>query len=177
MTPLLGTASALALSLLLTAGATSCSDDDPLTPVPDIVAPPGAGEGTEDGNASDTLQTEDPMTPHLTLTIGRTTFDVTLEDNDAARAFAALLPLTVDMQELNGNEKYHYLDESLPTSSSRPGTIRTGDLMLYGSTCVVLFYETFTSGYSYTRLGRISHPEGLAEAVGRGNVRITFEKR
>ena len=41
--------------------------------------------------------------------------------------------MTVDMSELHGNEKYYYLSNGLPTASSNPGTIRTGDLMLYGS--------------------------------------------
>ena len=101
-------------------------------------------------------------------------FTATLIANDAADAFAELLPLTLDMNEMNGNEKYYYLDSSLPTDSFRPGTIRTGDLMLYGSSCIVLFYETFSSGYSYTRLGQIDNPEGLADALGSGNVSVSF---
>lgn len=60
------------------------------------------------------------------------------------------------------------------TESYRPGMIRAGDLMLYGSSCVVLFYETFSSGYSYTRLGRIDNPEGLSATVGGGNVTVSF---
>lgn len=116
----------------------------------------------------------DTMDRNITLTIHGISFAVTLEDNEAARAFAARLPLTLEMNELNGNEKYFYLDGSLPTDSHRPGTIQTGDLMLYGSACVVLFYQTFTSGYSYTRLGRVTNPEGLAAALGSGNVRIRF---
>ena len=83
--------------------------------------------------------------------------------------------MTVDMSELHGNEKYYYLSNGLPTASSNPGTIRTGDLMLYGSTCVVLFYETFSSSYTYTRLGRITNPSGLASALGSGGVNVTFE--
>ena len=77
--------------------------------------------------------------------------------------------------ELHGNEKYYYLSKGLPTASSNPGTIRTGDLMLYGSTCVVLFYETFSTSYTYTRLGRITNPSGLASALGSGGVNVTFE--
>lgn len=115
------------------------------------------------------------MTQNLTITVGSERFAATLADNDAARAFAALLPLTIDMSELNGNEKYYYLDSDLPTESFRPGTIHAGDLMLYGSSCLVLFYETFTSGYRYTRLGQITNPEGLAAAVGRRGVRVTIE--
>lgn len=88
-----------------------------------------------------------------------------------------MLPMTIQMSELNGNEKYHYLSNSLPVSSYQPGTIHTGDLMLYGSTCVVLFYETFSSGYSYTRLGQVSNPEGLTEALGSGDISVKFEMR
>ena len=83
--------------------------------------------------------------------------------------------MTVTMNELNGNEKYHYLSENLPTDSYRPGTIRNGDLMLYGSNCVVLFYETFALSYSYTRIGQLDNPSGLASALGQGNVSVTFE--
>ena len=39
------------------------------------------------------------------MTVGARRFAITLDDNAAARAFAKLLPLTLDMAELNGNEK------------------------------------------------------------------------
>ncbi len=115
------------------------------------------------------------MNRSMTIRIGDHSFDATLEDNATARAFAALLPMTVTMNELNGNEKYHYLPESLPTNSYRPGTIRNGDLMLYGSNCVVLFYETFSSSYSYTRIGQLDNPSGLASVLGKGNMTVIFE--
>ena len=83
--------------------------------------------------------------------------------------------MTVNMSEMNNNEKYYYLPENLPTASSNPGRIQTGDLMLYGSSCVVLFYKTFSTSYSYTRLGRVDNPVGLASALGSGNVTVTFE--
>ncbi len=56
--------------------------------------------------------------------------------------------------ELNGNEKYAYLDDSLPVGRSARATIaRAGDIMLFGDDCLVLFYETFSSSYRYTRIG------------------------
>ena len=110
----------------------------------------------------------------LVISVGGRDFTALLEDNAAARALAERLPLTVTMDELNGNEKYHNLPECLPTSPERPEAIQAGDLMLYGSDCLVLCYKSFASSYSYTRLGRITDPAGLADAVGRGNVEVTF---
>ena len=40
----------------------------------------------------------------------------------------------------------------------------------------MLFYETFSSSYSYTRIGSIDNPTGLAAALGTGNVSVRFEK-
>jgi aryl-alcohol dehydrogenase-like predicted oxidoreductase len=67
------------------------------------------------------------------MTVGERRFAITLADNAAARAFAAQLPLTLDMSELNGNEKHADLPKPLPANASRPGTIRNGDVMLYGA--------------------------------------------
>ena len=111
----------------------------------------------------------------INIFIGSKTFTATLADSETGEAFAALLPLTVTMNELNGNEKYHYLSTSLPTATYQPGTIHAGDLMLYGNNCVVLFYETFNTSYSYTRLGAIDNPSGLASALGSGDVSVRFE--
>ena len=112
----------------------------------------------------------------LTITVGGKTFTATLTEQPAARALADLLPLTLDMTELNGNEKYGMLPTALPTQAERVGQIHAGDLMLYGSDCLVLFYKSFRSGYSYTRLGSLDDANGIAAAVGRGHVRITIER-
>ena len=108
------------------------------------------------------------------MTVGTQRFAVTLEDNPTARAFVQLLPATLDMIELNGNEKHARLPRSLPTNAVQPGTIRTGDVLLYGSDTLVVFYKTFRSSYSYTRIGRITETAGLAHTLGPGNQRVGF---
>jgi hypothetical protein len=58
------------------------------------------------------------------MTVGERRFAIALTDNAAARAFASQLPLTLDMSELNGNEKHANVPKALPADASRPGTIQ-----------------------------------------------------
>lgn len=120
-----------------------------------------------------TMNAQEPS--KIKITIGTNSFVATLYDNASAQAFAALLPLTVNMNELNGNEKYHYLSVNLPTSTESLSTIHNGDLMLYGSNCIVLFYETFNSSYSYSKIGKIDNPTALNTALGMYNPSVLFE--
>ncbi len=108
------------------------------------------------------------------MTIGEQRFAITLDDSEPSRAFARLLPLTLDMTDLHANEKYASLPQRLPTNPVRPGIIRSGDLMLYGTDTLVIFYQTFESTYSYTRLGSVDSPDELAEALGRDGLTIHF---
>jgi hypothetical protein len=102
-------------------------------------------------------------------------FTATLLDNNTAKAFKKMLPLTIKMSELNRNEKFGDLPNSLPTNPSIPKTITNGDLMMYGSKTLVVFYKTFTTSYSYTKLGKIDDAAGLASALGTGDIVVTFE--
>ncbi|MDO4564748.1 MAG: cyclophilin-like fold protein [Clostridia bacterium] len=111
----------------------------------------------------------------ITITVGGQSFKAELYDNETADELLARLPLTLDMSELNGNEKYYYFEEDFPTAAERPAEINSGDIMLYGSTCLVLFYETFPTSYSYTRIGYVTEAQNLAEALGGGEARVTFE--
>lgn len=87
-------------------------------------------------------------------------YELKLSDNETAKEFIKLLPLNIEMKELNGNEKYYYLKDSLPSDAQNLGQIEKGDVMLYGDDCIVIFYKTFTTTYSYTKIG---HIDGLNE--------------
>jgi hypothetical protein len=117
----------------------------------------------------------DLMIDTLVIKVGGKEFTATLPSSPTATAFKALLPLTMNMTELNGNEKYFSLSRDLPANELNPGTINSGDLMLYGSNTMVLFYENFRTSYSYTKLGTITDVSGLAAAVGKGNVTVRIE--
>jgi hypothetical protein len=125
-------------------------------------------------SASITNYNNPPTGSKMIIKIGNQKFSATLIDNATANAFKSRLPITVDMIELNGNEKFADLAFNLPTKSSNPGTIQSGDLMMYGSNTLVLFYKTFSTSYSYTKLGKIDDVKGLEAALGKGNVTLSF---
>ena len=60
-----------------------------------------------------------PEESRMWMTVGERRFAITLTDDAAARAFAARLPLTLDMGELNGNEKHADLRTALPANGVR----------------------------------------------------------
>ena len=110
------------------------------------------------------------------IIINKKEFDAELYNTDAAKEFYKLLPMKIKMNELNGNEKFYYMDKTFTEDKGKAGTINTGDIMLYGNNCIVLFYETFQSNYTYTRIGYIKNPSGLAEELGKGDVEVSFSK-
>ncbi len=131
----------------------------------------------DNSNTNNTPENTTPMANgKIKIKLGSQHFTATLLDNNSAKAFKEMLPLTINMVELNNNEKYYDLPNGLPTNSSNPGTIKNGDLMLYGSKTLVLFYKTFSTSYSYTKLGAVDDITGLVSALGSGNVTVTFEK-
>lgn len=117
----------------------------------------------------------DFMTKSINIKVGEKIFTATLLDNASANEFKSMLPLNIIMIELNGNEKYFQLSKHLPTDESNPKTIHSGDLMLWGSNTLVIFYKTFTTSYRYTKLGKIDDPTSLAAALGKDNVTVKIE--
>ena len=134
----------------------------------------GCGDNPQANSAE--VKEAAPMKNSITIQVNGKNFSATLEDNPTTRAFIERLPLEIDMQELNGNEKYFYLTKDLPSNSVSVKQIHTGDLMLFGSNCVVLFYKDFATSYSYTRLGKLDNPDDLGKILGGGNVRAKFAK-
>ena len=137
-----------------------------------------SGCNSSEKTSAKNLQVENlidtPQNREIKIKIANQTFDIVLENNPTTNAFIKTLPLECDMLELNGNEKYFYLSESLSTNSSKPKKIQIGDLMLFGDNCLVLFYKNFETSYSYTRLGHIKNPDNLAEIVGNSNIHAIF---
>jgi hypothetical protein len=85
--------------------------------------------------------------------------------------------MKLKMSELNGNEKYRYLKKDYPTDAKKVNRVKAGDIMLYGSDCLVVFYKSFNTSYEYTKVGRITNPKGLKKAAGKKSVTVSFSKK
>lgn len=109
-----------------------------------------------------------------TIQVSGQTFTATPENAAAAEALTEMLleaPVALQMSDYSGFEKVGPLGTSLPTDSSQT-TAQTGDIMLYQGNQIVIFYGS--NSWSYTRLGRIDDLTGWEEALGSGDVTVTF---
>ena len=123
-------------------------------------------------NINTNKESEVTMNETIKVNINNKIYTATLEQNETAKQFEKMLPQSFNMNELNGNEKYVYLDKTLSTNSYNPKHIEAGDIMLYGNNCLVVFYKSFDTSYSYTKIGHIENLDDL----GNKNVTIKFEK-
>ena len=108
----------------------------------------------------------------MKITIDGKEYAINLENNDTVKSLVSKLPQEFKMNELNGNEKYVNLDYTLPTDSYNPGRINAGDVTLYGNDCLVIFYKSFDTQFSYTKIGHIDNLPDL----GNGSVNVKIEK-
>jgi hypothetical protein len=111
------------------------------------------------------------------IKVGNKSFNGIFYNNDTADALLKSMPMKLKMSELNGNEKYRYLGKDLPTNEKRVKRVKAGDIMLYGSDCLVVFYKSFNTSYEYTKVGRITNPKGLKKAAGKKSVIVSFSKK
>ena len=112
----------------------------------------------------------------MNITLNGQTFTATLADTPAADALQQQLPLTLNLHDYNRNEKVGPLPQALPAADEAIGHIEAGDILLWQGDSIVIFYESFKTPYHYTRLGKITDPQGLKNALGSGNVQIRLSR-
>lgn len=134
----------------------------------------GSVLGTSGLPATSQTEEQDDMYSVI-LDINGREFPARLYRSKTAEELIKRFPLTLDMSDLNGNEKYNYFDFSLTQNNEAVGRVNKGDIMLYGDNCLVLFYDSFDTSYSYTTLGYIENPEETDYISGAENVTICFK--
>ena len=161
---------ALALAALLALTLAACGARPPAetdTPTAGPSAAPAPAEPME-------TSTEEETEMKMNVEVGGESFTATLENNSAAAALAEMLrsePLTIEMSDYAGFEKVGSLGTRLPASNAQT-TTSSGDIVLYNGSQIVIFYGS--NSWSYTRLCRIDDLDGWADALGSGDVTVTF---
>ena len=112
----------------------------------------------------------------MNIQIGKETFNVLLENNETVKSLCKKLPMTLKMADLNNNEKYSYLDFTLPNDAKNVKNIKKGDVMLFGSSCLVIFYKSFSTSYSYTKIGNIENSGEIEKVLGNSTIEIIFKE-
>lgn len=138
----------------------------------------GSGAGASGPQTGSTPSTEEAMEEsekmRINVSVGGATFTATLEENAATESLLEMLreaPLTITIRDYGGFEKVGALGTSLPASNSQT-TTQAGDIVLYQGNQIVIFYGS--NSWSYTRLGRVDDLGGWEEALGGGDVTVTF---
>ena len=125
-------------------------------------------ENTETNNEKESIE--------MKMTINDIAVEVSWENNDSTRALAEKVkegPLTIHAEPYGGFEQVGAIGTKLP-SSDTDITTEAGDIMLYTSDHMVIFYGS--NSWAYTRLGRITDKSEseLRELLGGSGADVTI---
>lgn len=137
-------------------------------PVENMEAPVQMAEADEQVKPEENAQMK------MQVQIGDSIFTATLEDNEAVSELVAMMqeaPVVIAMHDYSGFEKVGPLGRSLTANNSQT-TTQAGDIVLYNGNQIVMFYGE--NSWSYTRIGYIDDLTGWEEALGNGDVTVSF---
>ncbi len=140
-----------------------------------VVLLTGCGSSGQEAEAAENRQVEEENSKmQMKVQVGGSTFTAALEENEAVDALVEMMeqgPVTIQMSDYSGFEKVGPLGTSIPASNQQT-TTQAGDIVLYQGNQIVMFYGS--NSWSYTRLGHIDDLTGWEEALGSGDVTVTF---
>lgn len=157
-----------------TPAATEPIESESAPPPQAQLTPPSPADGLKTREPESEAGSEESETMQMNVQVGDATFSAALEENTATEAFVAMMknaPVTIRMSDYSGFEKVGALGTSLPASNSQT-TTQPGDIVLYNGNQIVIFYGS--NSWSYTRLGKIDDLTGWEQALGTGDVTVTF---
>jgi hypothetical protein len=118
---------------------------------------------------------EEEEEPMMQMKINDAPVTVAWEDNESVSALKELAAndLTIQMSMYGGFEQVGSIGQRLPSSDVQTST-SSGDIVLYSSNQLVVFYGS--NSWAYTRLGHITDktPEEMRTLLSNGDVTITL---
>ena len=123
-----------------------------------------------------TAEEEEESEKMMQMRIDDVLVNVEWEDNESVEALKALCenePLVIQMSMYGGFEQVGPIGQRLPSDDVQT-TTAAGDIVLYSSSQIVVFYGS--NSWAYTRLGHITDQDesAMATLLGNGDVTITI---
>lgn len=111
-----------------------------------------------------------------TLIIGSKEFELQLEDNATVDELARHSPITLTVDDYGGKEKVGSLPVAIRAGQSyAPRRVKAGDVFVYGSDSLVIFYTPGTNSWGgYRAVGTLFDAGALEEFIGSGAETVTL---
>ncbi len=123
-------------------------------------------------------ESKEEKEPMMQMKINDTPVTVAWENNESVSALKELAAdgLTIQMSMYGGFEQVGSIGQRLPSSDVQTST-SSGDIVLYSSNQLVVFYGS--NSWAYTRLGHITDktPDEMRTLLSNGDVTITLSMK
>jgi hypothetical protein len=128
-------------------------------------------------SADETTTTNHTPAMKIRLKVGDKVLTATLADNKTARDFVSLLPLTLNMNDLFGREKFGHLPRAISGEGKRTHTYAIGDIAYWSpGPDVAIYYQQDGEKILDPGIIVIGKIDSSVEALNvRGSVKVTME--
>ncbi len=124
----------------------------------------------KDNQSEDDITDNIPEEEIMKLEIDENVLDVSWNNNASVTALNEIKPLTINMHQYGGFEQVGSIGQSI-VSDDKEITTKPGDIVLYSSNQIVVFFGTNT--WSYTKLGHINLSDSeLNTLLNKSNVTL-----
>lgn len=142
----------------------------------EAVTDTGEAGNMQSAESEETAALEEEEIVEMKMSINGTAVDVSWENNASVKELAKMAgngPVTIETEPYGGFEQVGPIGATLPSSDTNIKT-KAGDIMLYTSSQMVIFYGS--NSWAYTRLGRITDKSDseLRELLGGDGVTATI---
>lgn len=127
-------------------------------------------KNNKDNQSEDDITDNIPEEEKMKLEIDKNVLDVSWNNNASVTALNEIKPLTINMRLYGGFEQVGSIGQSI-VSDDKEITTKPGDIVLYSSNQIVVFFDTNT--WSYTKLGHINLSDSeLNTLLNKSNVTL-----
>ena len=127
-------------------------------------------KNTKDNQSEDDITNNILEEEIMKLEIDENVLDVSWNNNASVTALNEIKPLTINMHLYGGFEQVGSIGQSI-VSDDKEITTKPGDIVLYSSNQIVVFFGTNT--WSYTKLGHINLSDSeLNTLLNKSNVTL-----